>query len=79
MADEGVRRLVASVPPESWARLDAMAESSRFGGNRSRAIAWCIEIAAVVLADAAVRDRLYDSPGDALAAYAAPRRRGGGV
>lgn len=78
MADEGVRRLVASVPPESWARLDAMAESSRFGGNRSRAIAWCIELAAAVLADQAVRDRLFDSPADALKAYTAPRRRGEG-
>lgn len=61
--------MAATVPATTWDALETLADSARFLGNRSRAVAWCIDIGAVVLADPALADRLYSTPGDALAAF----------
>lgn len=74
MAD-GSNRVVATLPAETFAKLDALATSPRFAGNRSAALAWCVEIAASVLTSAAVADRLFAAPGDALAAFLASGRK----
>lgn len=71
MPDQNAKRLIATVPPDTFGKLDALAKGPRFAGNRSAAVAWCIEVGAVVLTDQTVRDRLFASPADALAAFTA--------
>ena len=75
--EAGSVRLAVTVPATTWDVLETLATSARFGGNRSRATAWCIELANVVLTDPAVADRLYSTPGDALAAFLVAKARKG--
>ena len=67
--EAGSVRLAVTVPATTWDVLETLATSARFGGNRSRAVAWCIELANVVLTDPAVAERLYNTPQDALSAF----------
>lgn len=62
-------RLAVTVPAVTWDALETLATSARFDGNRSRAVAWCIELGNVVLNDPAVAERLFSTPQDALAAF----------
>jgi len=74
-ADAKVKRLVGTLSADAFVVLDGLAEGPRFGGNRSRALEWCVRIGASVLDDAAVRDRLFGGPDEALAAFVAAVRK----
>ena len=67
--EAGSVRLAVTVPATTNDALETLATSARFDGNRSRAVAWCIDLANVVLTDPAVADRLYGTPQDALRAF----------
>lgn len=71
------KRVVASLPAGTFEKLDALAGSARFGGNRSAALSWCVELGAEVLGDPAVAGRLFERPDDALAAFLTGRKRAG--
>lgn len=62
-------RLAATVPAQTWDALETLATSARFLGNRSRAVAWCIDIGALVLGDPALADRLLPDAQTALKAF----------
>lgn len=62
-------RLAVTIPATTWDALETLATSARFGGNRSRAVTWCIELANVVFTDPEVSDWLFGTPPDALRAY----------
>jgi hypothetical protein len=63
------QRLVATLPPAVMAELDELAESARFSGNKSKAVAWCVQLGAMVLRDDCVSGLLFDSPADAMSAF----------
>jgi len=75
MSDGGARRIVLSTAPDTYSKLDVLAAGPRFSGNRSKAASWCIELAHAVLTDPSVRDTLFDTPHDALAAFIGGKRR----
>lgn len=72
---EGSKRLVATLPADTFAKLDQLTEGPRFAGNRSKTLAWAVELAAVVLQDAAVKGTLFATPADAMTAFLATRRK----
>lgn len=76
MTDGNAKRLIATLPPDVFGKLNDLAESARFTGNRSAAVAWCIAIGSAVLDDPAVRDRLYSDPTAALTAFVDTRKAG---
>lgn len=69
--------MAATVPALTWDALETLATSARFGGNRSRAVAWAIDLAAVILNDPAIADRLYSTADDALTAFVAAKAKRG--
>lgn len=69
MQPTAARRLVATLPPSTYDRLDHLADGPRFAGNRSAAVAWCVDIGTAVLNDPAVADTLFASAADALKVY----------
>ena len=70
-------RLAVTVPATTRDALEKLATSARFLGNRSRAVAWCIDIGAVVLADPALADRLLPDAKAALRAFTVAKGRKG--
>lgn len=76
-AEAGSKRIAATVPATTWDVLETLATSARFGGNRSRAVAWSIDLAAVVLNDPAIADRLFATSDDALTAFVAAKAKRG--
>jgi hypothetical protein len=77
MTDGNAKRLIATLPPDVFGSLEALAEGARFTGNRSAAVAWCVTIGYAVLTDPSVRDRLYPDPSAALAAFVDSHKVGG--
>lgn len=69
--NERAARLVATVPSETWARLELLKDSPRFDGNRSKVVSWAVELLALVLDG---QDRvLFQGPADALDEYVSRR------
>lgn len=64
-----VRRIVLSADPETYAKLEAMANGPRFNGNRSRAMSWSIALADAVMSDPVVKMQLFENPTAMLEAY----------
>lgn len=67
-------RVGLTLAPDVMRVLDGLADSPRFGGNRSKAAAWAVQIGAAVLTDPAVANVLFGKPSDVLAHYDRTRK-----